>query len=235
MLAITGRELSAIFFSSIAYWVAYHFLLVAGFFFVFTVLRPGQPAELGSLFLTVFLVLIAVCPAIGMRLISEELRSGTIEPLLTAPVSDASVIIGKWLASWVFLVMLLAPTVVFVAMLEAWGEPDYGPILAGYAGLVLCGGLFLAISIFTSTLSRDEITAFNLALLILEVLTIATYILARTLPANIATVADYMNAREHYKDFTRGLVDAGDIVYFLSGIVLFLVLAIKTLESRKWR
>jgi len=297
---IAGRETSSFFFSPIAYLVGAAFMLLAGFLFVSLTFQPEGTAELRGTFEALVWVLMAVMPAVSMRLVAEELRSGTIEALATAPVSDASVIVGKWLGGLGFFIAMLLPTLAFVVTLEVFADPDYGPIVSGYVGLILVGGLFLAIGAFASALSRNQIVAFVLALFMILVLTLVTYwtpsltgaqgaavmpeawsgrlivlgvmagvslaagavawLLARDWAAGVtlalagvfgltaawailiaisgpwvSDVMYFLNVNRQYGDFAKGLVDISNVTFFLGGIVLFLVLATKTLESRKWR
>lgn len=234
-LAIASRELTSFFYSPIAYVVTCLFMLLAGFFFLTVTFQPDQPAELRRLFTVIVWILIAVVPAISMRLMSEELRSGTIEPLMTSPVSDLQVIAGKWLGSLAFFILMLAPTIAYVIIIEIHADPDYGPILSGYTGLILVGGLYLAIGSFASSLTRNQIIAFILTVFTILIFTIAAALAPRFLPNSLAPVASYLNVNRQYDDFSKGLIDISNIVFFLSAIAFFLTLAVKALESRKWR
>lgn len=232
---IARRELASYFFSPIAYVVLCLFALLAGIFFLFTGFTPGEPAEMRRIFLALVWILVPTVPAISMRLLAEEQRSGTIETLLTSPVSDLQVIVGKWLGALGFFVVLLLPTLVFVILLEVWGDPDYGPIVSGYLGLLFVGGLYLAIGTFASGLTRNQIIAFLVAVFTILLFTVVTFFLPRVVPPFLAAAMFYLNVNEQYGDFSRGLVDISNLVFFLSGIVLFLTLAVKALESRRWR
>ncbi len=234
-LHIANRELASYFLSPIAYVVITLFLLLSGLFFVSNVFAADQPAELRYWFAPIIFVLIAITPAISMRLMSEELRSGTIEPLLTAPVSDTQVIVGKWLGAWTFFAVVLLPTLAYVAVLEIWADPDLGPLVSGYIGLLLVGGMYLAIGTFASVLSRNQIIAFIVTVFIILFFTVAMWILPQYLPQRLAQAAAFVNVNNQYEDFAKGLIDVSNITYFLGGIALFLVMAIKALESRKWR
>jgi len=233
--AIARRELSSFFFSPIAYVVMCVFMLLSGLFFMLTVFAPGEPASLRNLFFWMVWILIAIVPAISMRLLSEELRSGTIEPLMTSPVSDINVIVGKWLGGLMFFAVLLAPTLSLLVILAIWSDPDYGPIFTGYLGLLLVGGLYMSIGTFASVMTRNQIIAFLLTIFLILMLTVVTYFLPRFLPAGFSEAVFYLNVNEQYEDFSKGLIDTSNFVYFFSGITLFLVLAVKALESRKWR
>lgn len=234
-LVIAKREFSSFFLSPIAYVVICLFLLLCGLFFVSNIFSADQPAELRYWFTPIIFVLIAITPAISMRLMSEELRSGTIEPLMTSPVSDGQVIVGKWLGAWGFFATLLLPTLVYVIVLEIWADPDLGPLVSGYVGLLLVGGLYLAIGTFASVLSRNQIIAFMLTVFIILFFTVVMWIVPQYLPPKLAQAGAYLNVNEQYEDFAKGLIDISNITYFVSGIALFLILATKTLESRKWR
>jgi ABC-2 type transport system permease protein len=232
---IAKREFSSQFYSPIAYVVLSVFALVSTGFF-FTTFAPGQPLtirnELGYLvWLMVFLL-----PAISMRLISEELRSGTIETLMTAPLSDAQVIAGKWLGAMLFFLTLLAPVAVHIAVMEFNGDPDYGPIATGLLGLIFVGGLYLAIGLFVSAFSSNQIVTWIVTVLITGSLTIGLYMLAQVqMPAFLTATCMYLNVDAQYQDFAKGLVDLTNFIYFVSGIGLFLFLAVLALQSRRWR
>ncbi len=235
-LAIAKRELTSLFFSPIAYVVLGLFAFGTALIF-FENFAPGYPTTLrptlgGVIWLMIFLV-----PGISMRLISEELRSGTMEPLMTAPLTDTQVIVGKWLGAMGFFVVLLTPLAVLVVVLEATGSPDYGPVFTGLLGLVLVGGLYLAIGTLASVLTQNQIIAFMLTVSIICLLTIALFYLAQAsfIDGALREAMYYLNVNLQYEDFSKGLIDTSNLVYFASGIALFLFLAIKLLESRRWR
>ncbi len=236
-LTIAKRELSSFFFSPIAYLVIAAFMLLTGLFFMIGVFRPEQPVSMRFLFQAVVFVLVAILPAISMRLLSEELRSGTIENLLTAPLTDGQIIVGKWLGALAFFVVLLLPTVVYLVLLERWSDPDYGPILSGYLGLLFVGGFYLAIGTFISSLSRNQIIAWVMTFFIILIFTVATagWAVPRFLPDRWAEAVMFVNVNAQYEDFAKGLIDVSNLVYFVTGIALFLVLAVVSLQSRKWR
>ncbi len=234
-LSLAKRELASFFFSPIAYVVMCLFMFVTAIIFVGWQFRPAEPAQMRVVFQTMGWLMIVVAPMISMGLMSEELRSGTIESLMTAPVSDWSVIVGKWLGAWAFLLVVLAPTLSFVVVLAIWADPDYGPIRTGYLGLMLVGGLYLAIGILASTLTRNQIIAFFVPFIIVLLLAVIMLFLPRFLPDWLVPVTAYLNVNQQFEDFHKGLIDTRNFVYFVSGIVLFLVLAVKALESRKWR
>jgi len=235
-LTIAKRELYSQFFSPIAYVVLGLFALGTTLIF-FNRFAPGQQATLRTTFQSVVWLMIFLVPAISMRLLSEEFRNGTIEPLMTAPVTDTHVILGKWLGAMGFFTTLLLPLVVLVLALEWYAQPDYGPICTGLLGLIFVGGLYLAIGTFASAATENQIIAFLLTIFVICLLTIAMFFLpqASFIPAGLREAMFYLNVNMQYEDFNKGLIDTSHFVYFITGIALFLFLAIKVLESRRWR
>ncbi len=245
-LTIAKRELTSLFFLPIAY-------VVLGIFAGGTALiflkdfGPGEAATLRPTFKAVIWVMIFLVPAISMRLISEEFRSGSIEPLMTSPVTDAQVIVGKWLGAMGFFAVLLSPLVVLTAVLEATASPDYGPIFTGFLGLALVGGFYLAIGIFASAITQNQIIAFLLTVFIICVFTLVMYFLPQAAfldtwaavtnkwGIDLRQVMFYVNVDLQYEDFSKGLIDISNLIFFASGIALFLFFAVKVLESRRWR
>lgn len=235
-LAIARREVSGLFYSPVAYLVLAVFALISGLLF-FADFAPGQPAVLRAQFGWIVWLLAFIAPAISMRSLSEEFRSGSIELMMTAPVTDAQMVVGKWLGSMAFFAATLLPIVVQVLVMELVAQPDYGPILTGLLGLLLVGGLYLAIGVFASSLGDSQLVAFLITVLITGMLTIGMYLLAQRswVPGPMQTAMFYLNVDQQYADFAKGLIDIRNFVYFASGIALFLFIAAKLVESRRWR
>ena len=232
---LARREWASFFFSPIAYVVLGIFALGTALIF-FTHFAPGQPAELRPTFQWLIWLMIFLVPAISMRLLAEEFRSGTIEPLMTAPVGDVEVILGKWLgAMGFFAVLLLAPLAVLTAVLEAHANPDYGPIVSGVLGLLLVGGLYLAIGTLASALTQNQIIAFLISVLVISLFTIVLFFLAQAdFVRPIRPALYHLNVNRQYEDFSKGLIDTSNFVFFVSGTALFLFLAVRALEARRW-
>ncbi|MCX5660862.1 MAG: ABC transporter permease [Planctomycetota bacterium] len=235
-LTIAKRELASLFFSPIAYVVMGIFALGTTLIFLLG-FGPGLPATLRGTYDGVVWLMVFLVPAISMRLISEEFRSGSIEPLMTAPISDAQVILGKWLGAMGFFVSLLIPVVVLAVVLEFFASPDYGPIFTGAVGLLLVGGLYLAIGTFASALNQNQIIAFLITVFIICFFTVAMNFLpqASFVSPGMRDAMFFLNVNAQFADFNKGLIDTSKAVYFLSGIAFFLFLAAKVLESRRWR
>ena len=157
---IATRELASYYRTPIGWVITALYLLLSGTWVAFTAIIPAEPATLRVFFAVSQWLLLAVAPAISMRLFSEELRARSIEPLLTAPLSDWQVVGGKFAGSLLFLLAMLAPTLLYVVLLEAVADPDMGPILAGYTGLFLVGMLYMSVGMLFSSLTENQVVAF---------------------------------------------------------------------------
>lgn len=243
-LVVARRELAAYFFSPVSYLVMALFLVVEGYsFWLFLTLtneRPaGHGAVLGYFFGGTFLFWLFVmflAAVITMRLVAEERRSGTLEPLLTAPIAEPSVILGKYLGGLAFYAALWAPTLLYVLMLRAYAPegtaPDAGPIVAGYLGTLVVSSSALAIGLFFSTVTRNQILA-----AVLSFVTLAMLLLVGALGDTVvrggrfAPAFAYVNLFRHMEDFGRGIVDSRPLVYHLCWVVLALFAAARALAA----
>ena len=239
-LTIAKRELSSLFYSPVAYLVLAVFAFVSSGLFAAQTFFPGAPAEMRLLFQWMVWLLVFLVPAISMRLISEELRSGTIETLMTSPIKDMHVVLGKWLGGLAFYLILLSPLVVHVLVLSFTARPglDYGPVATGFMGLVLVGGLYLAIGLALSATTDSQLIAFMLTVLAVGMLSIGMALLAtqiQGMPLPLQQALHYANVHRQFEDFSKGLIDTSNFVYFVSGIGLFLFLAVLILQSKRWR
>src|SRR5687767_6238939 len=221
---IARRELSSYFYSPIAYVAMGLFLFITGFLFTKD-FEPGQPVAMRSIFDAMVWVLVLVVPMLCMGLLAQEHASGTIETMMTAPVNETEVVVGKFLGSFLFFLVLLGPTLLYLVMLMLYGRPDYGPIVSGYLGIILVGALFIAIGLFCSSLTRSQIVAAVTTLAILTVITILPWWVSgeATLRPFLRTVADQSVFRR-YTDFSKGMIDIGNLVFFIAttGVFLFL-------------
>ena len=235
-LVIAKRELTGLFYSPVAYLVLAVFALVTGFLF-WPVFTPGQLASMRSVLSSTVWLMVFVVPAISMRSFAEESKTGSIELLMTSPVSDTQLVAGKWLGSLAFLVILLLPLAIQAGVLGYFADPDWGPIGTGLFGLVLVGGLYLAIGVCVSALTASQLIALLVTILITGLMTIGLYAIsgAQWLPQWLRPAVFYLNVDQQYRDFAKGLVDTSNFVYFLSGVALSLFLATRAVESRRWR
>jgi len=229
VLTIIKRELSAYFTSPVAYVFLVIFLLLTGFF-TFT---AGNFFERGEASLAAFFgwhpwLYLVVVPAIGMRLWAEERRSGTLELLFTMPITTWQAILAKFLASWLFIGVALLLTFPAVITVNVLGQPDNGAIFAGYLGSFFLAGAYLAITCMTSAMTRNQVVAFILSVVVCLFLILAgfnpvTDLMVRwASPALVDTVAAF-SVVTHFDGFQRGVIDARDLVFFLSviGFALF--------------
>ena len=232
--AVAFKEIQIYFSSPVAYIVALIFMALSGFFFVRDLGNPFPEASLSNFFQGATFLLIPLAPALTMRLLAEEQKLGTIELLLTSPVRDWEVILGKYLASFVFLLFLLSLTSYYVILLLVFATPDPGPIYSGYLGLILYGAAALSVGILTSTLTSNQIIAAVVGTGILIVL-YATSFIGDVVTGVWATIFNQLGFTSHFNDFDRGIIDSTHIVYFVTVTALFLFLSIRALESRRWR
>ena len=232
---IARRELKSYFVSPIAYVAMAIFLVVCGVAF-WPDFQPGQPAEMRHLFDSMVWVLVAIVPLLSMGLLAQEWATGTIESLMTAPVGEIDVVLGKFLGSLAFFILLLAPTLLYVVLLRAYGKPDLGPIASGYLGIILVGALFIAIGLFCSALTKSQVVAAAAAAGILYAVTIVPYQVTAlaSLPPFWRSVADHCVFRR-YADFSKGVIDSGNVIFFLAATGAVLFLTVKVLESRRWK
>jgi ABC-2 type transport system permease protein len=232
---IARRELNSYFVSPIAYVAMAIFLIVCGVAF-WPDFQPGQPAEMRHLFDSMVWVLVAIVPLLCMGLLAQEMAGGTIESLMTAPIGEVDVVLGKFFGSVMFFLVLLAPTLLYVVLLRVYGRPDYGPIVSGYLGILLVGMLFIAVGLFCSSLTRSMVVAAAAAAGMLYGITRVPYEVAgaATLSPFWRHVVDQCVFRR-YADFSKGVIDSGNIVFFLATTTVFLFLTVKVLESRRWK
>lgn len=233
---LAERELSVYFLSPIAYVVLTIFLAISGVLFITQVFSPGAESSLRGLSNDVWpIILVFILPMITMRLLSDEFRSGTIETLMTAPVTDADVVLGKFLGAMVFYLVILATTLLYPVLLTIWGSVDWGMAFSTYVGLILLGGFFISVGLFFSAWTSNQVIAVVCSFVLLAVLMFLARYLGGFLSGLPRMLVQHVDVRYHYQDFARGAVVLNHVVYFVTLTALFLFLTIKTLESRRWR
>mgnify|MGYP001103619741 CR=1 FL=1 len=230
---IGRREVGAYFVSPIAYVVTAAFLFIMGILFE-RILFYSRQATLRYLFQNLGFLLIFVAPLLSMRLLAEEQRSGTLELLLTSPVRDWEVVLGKFVAALALFAVMLALTLLYLLILLIFGNPDMGPILSGYLGVLLMGGSMLAMGVFASSLSENQIVAGVVGIVMLLFLWL-TGALAEAFGPPISTFLSNLSLAAHFPDFVKGVIDTKDVVYYLSVTAAGLFLATRSLEARRWK
>jgi len=229
---IYRREIRSYFNSAVAYVVIVVFLAIVGWYFSNNLFLMNI-ASMRIVFELVPLVFLFFIPAVTMRLLAEEKKSGTLELLTTKPVRDVEIVLGKFLAAWTLLAATLAPTLIWLVTLMILGNPDLGPVAAGYLGLMLTGGVYIAIGIFASSLTENQIVAFLIGLVIVLAFFLADKVLLYV-PGFLAPAVEYLGIDYHFSSIARGVIDSRDIVYFGSILGFSLLMATASLERRKW-
>lgn len=229
---IFQKELRSYFNSAVAYVVIVVFLAFLGWFYASSMFLIGI-ASMRDMFETARWVLLFIIPAITMRLLAEETKSGTIELLTTKPVHDAEIVIGKFLAAWSLIVFALLPTLVYYFTLTSLGQLDNGPVIGGYLGLVLMAGVYVSIGLFASSVTDNQIVAFILGIFLIVVFFVLDKVLM-FVPEGLASTFEYLSTDFHFMNIARGVIDSRDLVYFFSILGFMLTCSTVSLERRKW-
>jgi len=232
VLPIFKRELRSYFNSPVAYVVIVVFLIILGWFFQSSLFLMNV-AQLRVVFDYAPLMFLFFVPAITMRLLAEEKKTGTIELLTTKPVQDVEIVLGKFLAAWVLLMATLLPTLLYVVTLMSLGTMDFGPVVTGYVGLLLVGGVYVAVGLLASSLTDNQIVAFIMGFLFVFIFFMFDKVLV-FVPQGIASTLEFLSVDYHFSNIARGVIDSRDMIYFASVLGFSLLLATVSLERRKW-
>jgi len=233
---IALKEFKSYLASPMAYIVTSIFLVLAGFFFALfplTSMATYTQTSISGFLQAGVILLLLFSPLLTMRLLAEERKLGTVELLLTAPVRDSEIILGKFLGSLSILAVMLALTLYYPLLLFIFGDPDPGPIITGYIGLILLGSTALAVGIFTSSLTSNQIVAAVLAVGILLALYFIGFV-AVIVPEALGEVIGFFSLSFYFPDFMTGVIDTRGIIYYLSITALFIFLATRSLENSRW-
>lgn len=248
---ICRKELNSYFASPIAYGLMAFFAFVSGYFFyaataIFVtrgmemqMMGRGMPMDVNEwvvrpVLMNVSVIGLFLIPMITMRLFAEEKRTGTIELLITSPVRDWEIILGKWLAALLMYAAILGVSLLNMFVLFAYGKPDWKPMLVGYLGLLLQGGALLALGTFLSTTTRNQIVAGVGTFAVCLMLWVLDWITAFN-TESWASVISYLSVVTHFEPFSKGVIDTKDLVFYLSVIFFGLFLSARSLESLRWR
>ncbi len=239
--ALLQRETMFYFHTPVPYMVMVLFTLASGWFF-FMILKEVPAITYRYSFQTIASFLIFLVPILTIRSFAEEKATGTVEPLLTAPVTEAHVVAGKFFGAVAFFVVMLLPTTAYFAVLrfigESIGKPDTGPVVAGYAGMVLFGAFHVAIGIFASTLTQDSVLGAFLAF----VITLFFWVIQPLMESRQLLTTPgwseaglYLSPTKHLEPFLKGTIPLMDLTYFVTFTAFFLFLSVRSIEYRKWR
>ena len=232
-VTVAKREIKTYFNSPVAYIVVTVFMLIAGYLY-WSQLFLERQAELRYYFTLSPLIFTFIIPAMTMRLLAEEKGSGTLEMLITMPVRDWEVVLGKFLAGIAMLATVVGMTCFYAVSLTLLGPVDKGPVLTGYLGLMFMGGAYVAIGVMASSLTRNQIVAFILAFAISFALFIFGQV-TQYAPDWIAPILAFLSMGNHFESLSRGVIDSRDVIYYVSVMVVALVIATASLQSRKWK
>jgi ABC-2 type transport system permease protein len=249
--AIFRRELYSYFTSWIAYVVLSMFLLIFGIFywlyvsdfirFGFQAGQFGGPTTLNinqwlvrGLFLTTSVIVLFMIPGLTMRSLAEEKRSGTIELLLTSPITDFQLVLGKFLAAFTLYACMIGLTLIHMGILFSYGDPEWKPLVAGYLGILLLGGSFISFGIAFSSFSRNQIVAVFVSIGVFLGLWVIEY-LEDSAGAKWGAVLAYLSVTKHIEEFAKGVIDSKDVIFYLSFIGFGLFLTTQSVESHRWR
>jgi len=231
---IAWKESKSYFSTPTAYIVGATFLILTGIFFVRDITAPYAEANVRGLVDWAGFFMIFLSPLLTMRLLAEEQKMGTLELLLTAPVHDWEVVIGKYLASLITLAATVALTLYYVLMIYWFGDPDTGPILSAYFGLFLHAMATLAVGMMASSLTGNQIVSAVVAIAVLLTLHFIDQV-TTIVSGTSADIVNGLSLNAHFVDFQRGIVDSSHIVYYLSVAAVFLFITTRSLETRRWR
>lgn len=234
---ITKRELASFFDSLIAYVMVILFLGLSGIFtwLVTTNIFVSNQASLATFFGVAFWSLFFFIPAITMRMIAEENRQGTIELLITKAVSDSQIVIGKFMACLILVIIALVCTLPYYVTISQLGNIDDGAVIGGYLGLILLSASYISIGLFASSMTQNQIVAILLALLMSVFFHFLFDAIGSNLTGMLGGLFNFLSIRTHFDSISRGVIDSRDIIYFLSIIVLGLLFAQVMLSRRNWQ
>ena len=236
-LTIAFKELKSYFVSPIAYVIIAFWLVGTGLFFTL-ILSFTRTASMQELFGTVTVLLLLIAPALTMRLLAEEQRTGSLELLMTSPVRDWEVVLGKFLAAVGLFIAMMGLTLAYPLMLQAFGgQPDWGPILSGYLGLLLFGAAFLSIGLFASALSDNQMIAAVVGFILLLILWMIGQVgSSLSLGGDVTTWLQALSVTDHFNNsFPRGVIDLTDVLFYLLLTGVMLWTTIQIVEARRWR
>ena len=250
VITIARKELQAYFASPIAYVVIGFFALLYGYFF-YTMLwyferqsmqvQPGggmamnlNQMLIGPVFMNVSIVVLFVMPMITMRSYAEEKRSGTMELLLTSPLTDLQIILGKFFGAYALYAVMLLVTLLHMGVLFYYGDPEWKPVATGYLGLLLMGGCFISAGLLISSTTKNQIVAGMVSFAVFLLLWVINW-LGQSMGPTGQAIVTHLSITDHLDDFARGIIDTKHLVYYLSFIVFGLFLTAKSVDSERWR
>jgi ABC-2 type transport system permease protein len=249
--AIAAKELRGYFSSPVAWVLMGLFAALFGYFFsvyLDSFIRESMAGQFGQgpqtvnvnlrmvrpLLQNASVLILFLLPMVTMRSYSEEKKSGTIELLLTSPLKDVEIVLGKFVGAMAMYLGLLAVTALYISVLFIWGNPAWKPVLSGYLGLILLGGGFVATGLFISSLTNNQMVAGTASFVVFLLLWIISWF-GESAGPTLGAILSYLSITEHFDDFAKGVIDSKHIIFYLSFIVFGLFLATKSVDSARWR
>ena len=253
ILAIAHKEIKSYFTSPVGYILIGFWAVLFGYFYInilaiFLLNSARAGAQFGGpppamninqemirpLLYNVTILLLFVMPGVTMRTYAEEKRAGTIELLLTSPLTDFQIIMGKFLGALTLWAVMLAVTMIHIGILFIFGDPELKPIVTGYLGLLLLGACFISTGMFISSLTKNQVVAFMATFSVFLFLWIINWVNSFAGPT-LSAITSYLSIVEHYDDFAKGVIDTTHVIYYLSFITFGLFLTAKSVDSERWR
>jgi ABC-2 type transport system permease protein len=251
VITISRKELHGYFSSPVAWLMTGLFALIFGWFFINYLdyfVRQSMSGQMGGaqqpmnvndqmirpLFSNASVIVLFLLPMITMRTYSEEKRSGTIELLLTSPVTDVEIILGKFIGALGLFAALIAPTLLCMGTLFIYGTPEWKPLLSGYLGLLLMGGSFIALGLFISSTTKNQMVAGSVTFVLLLLLWVINW-MADSAGPTTGAILSYLSITQHFDDFARGIIDTKHVIFYLSFISFGLFLTLKSVDTERWR
>jgi len=251
IMAISSKEFKGYFSSPVAWVLMGLFAALFGYFFsvyLGSFISESMGGQFGQgpqtvnvnqrmirpLLSNATVLILFLLPMVTMRTYSEEKRSGTIELLLTSPITDVEIVVGKFFGAMGMYLGLLAVTAVYMSILFIWGNPAWMPLVSGYLGLLLLGGSFVAMGLFISSLTANQMVAGVASFVVFLLLWIISWF-GDSVGPTLASVLRYLSITEHFDDFSKGVIDTKHVVFYLSFIAFGLFLATKSVDSDRWR
>lgn len=248
IFALAHKEVKSAFSTPIAYVVIGFFALLWGWFYWVSLIYFNQQSMAGPeggganinqqlirpLFLNASVILLFVLPLITMRTYSEEKRSGTIELLLTSPLTDFQIITGKFLGAMVLYAAMLLVTMIHMALLFSYGNPEWRPVVTGYLGLLLMGGCFISVGLLISSLTKNQIVSGMVTFAVFLLLWVINWPASFSGPTT-QSVLNYLSITEHFDDFTKGILDTKHLIYYFSVISFGLFLTARSVDTERWK
>ncbi|MBI4859816.1 MAG: ABC transporter permease subunit [Candidatus Riflebacteria bacterium] len=229
------KEMKTYFVSPIAYIIAFCYLFISGYMFTAHLMQTKH-ATLAGFLQNNGVVLLLLVPILTMRLLAEERRQKTIELLLTSPLTPTQIVLGKYFACLGLLTAMMGMTLLYpYVLVQLGGNPDWGPVKTGYLGLWLLSACFVAIGLFTSSLTDNQLVAAVVSFVILLILWIASWSSAYLEAGTMTTVVEALSILMPFADFVRGLVESRYYIYYVSIVVVFLFASVRMLEASRWR